>query len=114
MSGKDDDSSRDRNDPVEFATTHWTMVCRAGVVDSEKSREALEILCQNYWYPLYSYARRRVQSKEQAEDLIQSFFATLLEKNYVAAADATRGRFRAFLITSLKNHMAKEWQKKRG
>ena len=87
------------------------MVCNAGDDDSKTRQSALESLCENYWYPLYSFARRKVQQREQAEDLIQSFFATLLEKNIVASADSGRGRFRAFLITSLKNHMANEWHK---
>ena len=63
-------------------------------------------MCQSYWYPLYAYLRRRGYAQEEAEDLVQGFFAQLLEKDYIKAADRSRGRFRSFLLTSLKNYAA--------
>lgn len=84
----------------------------AGDDRHEDAVEALSRLCEYYWYPLYAYVRRRT-NEDEARDLTQSFFAHLLEKNTVAAADQTRGRFRAFLLTALKNFLANEWNKER-
>ena len=69
---------------------------------------ALAELCQRYWYPLYSYVRRRARDAAEARDLTQEFFVRLLEKNVVAFATPERGRFRAFLLTALKNFLANE------
>jgi RNA polymerase sigma-70 factor (ECF subfamily) len=68
-------------------------------------------LCRSYWYPLYAYVRRRGHSVQDAQDLTQEFFARLLEKNYVAAADPARGKFRSFLLAALKHFLANEWRR---
>ncbi len=94
----------------QFATTHWSVVLAAGDLRRQEARDALTQLCQSYWYPIYAYVRRRVPSVHEAQDLTQEFFAHLIEKNTVNAADP-RGRFRAFLLTVLKNFLANEWQK---
>ena len=94
-----------------FATTHWTVVLAAGKRHTPQSDRALEELCRTYWFPLYAYVRRRGYSKEDAEDLTQTFFARFLEKNYLAGLSAERGRFRAFLLASLKHFLANEWDK---
>ena len=94
-----------------FATTHWTVVLAAGQRHTKHSDHALEELCRTYWFPLYAYVRRRGQSKADAEDLVQAFFARFLAKNYLAGLSAERGRFRAFLLASLKNFVANEWKK---
>src|SRR5882724_5330508 len=85
-----------------FATTHWTVVLAAGRRHTPQSDGALEELCQTYWFPLYAYVRRRGHTKEDAEDSVQAFFARFLAKNYLAGLSAERGRFRAFLLASLK------------
>lgn len=98
----------------DFATTRWSRVLAAGrQAPTTEVRQALQRLCQDYWYPLYAYVRRRVPDANEAQDLTQSFFAELLEKNYVGAAQAQRGRFRAFLLTALKHFLSKEWDKAR-
>lgn len=84
----------------------------AGDSHNPDSRTALADLCQAYWYPLYAYLRRRGYPQEEAEDLVQGFFAQLLEKNYLKAADRERGRFRSFLLTALKNYAANEWDRR--
>jgi RNA polymerase sigma-70 factor (ECF subfamily) len=94
-----------------FATTHWTVVLAAGRRSSPQSANALEELCRAYWVPLYVYVRRRGYTKEDAEDLTQAFFAGLLEKNDFANVSSDRGRFRAFLLASLKHFLANEWDK---
>ncbi len=96
---------------AQFATTHWTVVCSAGGADSLHAREALEKLCRTYWYPVYAFVRRAGRSSHDAQDLTQEFFARLLEKNSFAAADRRRGKFRSFLLTSLKNFLVKEWER---
>ena len=96
-----------------FATTHWTVVLAAGKRSTPQSDRALEELCRAYWFPLYAYVRRRGHTKEDAEDLTQAFFARFLEKNYLAGLSAERGRFRAFLLASLKHFLINEWDKSR-
>jgi RNA polymerase sigma-70 factor (ECF subfamily) len=76
-----------------------------------EARAALETLCRTYWYPLYAYVRRMGQSPHDAEDLTQEFFARLLEKEWLLAADREKGRFRTFLLVALKRFMAREWQR---
>lgn len=100
------------NAPADiFATTHWTVVLAAGRKRTPQSDQALEELCQTYWYPLYAYIRRRGYSKEDAEDLTQAFFERFLSKNYLDGVKAERGRFRAFLLASLKHFLANEWDR---
>ena len=94
-----------------FATTHWTVVLKAGQRHTPQSDHALEELCRTYWFPLYAYVRRRGQTKADAEDLVQAFFARFLAKNYLEGLSAERGRFRAFLLAALKNFLTNEWKK---
>jgi RNA polymerase sigma factor (sigma-70 family) len=94
-----------------FATTHWTVVLAAGKRSTPQSDHALEELCHTYWFPLYAYVRRRGHTKEDAEDLTQAFFARFLEKNYLGLLDSEKGKFRAFLLASLKHFLANEWDK---
>jgi RNA polymerase sigma-70 factor (ECF subfamily) len=96
-----------------FLTTRWSVVLAArGDADTE-SHAALETLCHASWYPLYAYLRRMGQASHDAEDLVQEFFARLLEKEWLLAADREKGRFRTFLLVALKRFMAKEWQRER-
>ncbi len=85
----------------------------AGEATGQQSRDALAQLCEAYWYPLYAYVRRRVDDVHEAQDLTQAFFTHLLEKQAIGKADRSRGRFRAFLLTALKNFLANEWDKAR-
>jgi RNA polymerase sigma-70 factor (ECF subfamily) len=96
-----------------FATTHWTVVLAAGKRSTPQSARALEELCRTYWFPLYAYVRRRGHTKEDAEDLTQAFFARFLKKNYLTGLSTERGRFRAFLLASLKHFLINEWDKAR-
>jgi RNA polymerase sigma-70 factor (ECF subfamily) len=96
-----------------FVTTHWSVVLTAGHSDTARARDALARLCQTYWQPLYAYVRRLGHSPPDAQDLTQEFFARLLAKNYLADADESRGRFRSFLLSSLKHFLANEWDKAR-
>ena len=84
-----------------FTTTHWSVVVLAGQQHSAGSADALEVLCRQYWPPVYAFIRRRGHQPDDAQDLTQEFFARLLEKNYVESADAAKGRFRTFLLTAV-------------
>ncbi len=100
-------------DTSRFATTHWSVVLAAGSCSSLQYEQALSNLCHVYWFPLYSYLRRRGCDSHQAEDCTQAFFTRLLEKNTLRRADRNRGRFRSFLLTSLKNFLSDEWDRAR-
>jgi len=101
----------DSGSPREFSTTHWSVVVQAGDSDSPEADNALEQLCRAYWYPLYAYVRRQGHPPHDAQDLTQSFFERLLERKFLKLADPQRGRFRTFLLTSLKHFLINEWEK---
>jgi DNA-directed RNA polymerase specialized sigma24 family protein len=90
-----------------FQTTQWSLVLRAGSGEAEHEA-ALATLCQGYWRPVYAYIRWRGHDAEAARDLTQGFFAALLERQGLEAARRERGRFRDFLLTSVKNFLAHE------
>src|SRR6476660_10377940 len=92
----------------QFPTTRWTLVIAAGDPHRKEARFALVSLCAGYWYPLYAYLRRRGYPADQAQDLTQAFFVRVLEGRYLDRADRDKGRFRAFLLTSLKFFVADE------
>src|SRR6476659_9126329 len=89
----------------QFVTTHWSLIAAAGGTLDGLRSEALNSLCRSYWYPLYAYIRRAGNPPEEARDLTQSFLFQLLEKDAIRLADRERGRFRTFLLSSLKNFL---------
>jgi RNA polymerase sigma factor (sigma-70 family) len=93
-----------------FATTHWSVVRAAGQSDSTQASDALQQLCSVYWYPLYAFVRRQGHSSQDAEDLTQEFFARFLAKQYFGRADPALGRFRNFLLASLKHFLSEQWR----
>lgn len=92
-----------------FRTTRWSVVLRAGDLRGEAAG-ALETLCGSYWYPLYVFVRRRGFSAHEAQDLTQEFFARLLAGQALQSVDPAKGRFRTFLLASIKHFLAKEWR----
>jgi RNA polymerase sigma factor (sigma-70 family) len=96
-----------------FRTTHWSVVLQAGGQTPEGSAAALEKLCRTYWYPLYGYVRRRGHDADQAQDLTQEFFAQLLGRRFLDSVGPEKGKFRSFLIASMNNFLANEWDKSR-
>lgn len=99
--------------PPNFATTHWSLIIAAQGDDSIPAGAALASLCETYWYPLYAFVRRRGHASHDAQDLTQAFFEKLLEKNYLGDVARERGKFRSFLLASLKHFLANEWHKSR-
>lgn len=95
---------------MDFGTTHWSVVLTAADTQRAQAVEALETLCRAYWHPLYAYVRRQGHSPEEAQDLTQEFFAGLFAK-CVARAHPECGKFRTFLLTSLKHFLVSEWRK---
>lgn len=87
-----------------FDTTRWSLVVNASA-DAPHAREALEALCRSYRPPVIAYVRSRGYPADVAEDLVQAFFLRFIEKDWYAAADPERGRFRAYLLTMLKRHL---------
>jgi DNA-directed RNA polymerase specialized sigma24 family protein len=96
---------------ADFATTHWSIVLRAGAADNADARNALAFLCQRYWYPLYVFVRKKGIDPDRAQDVTQDFFARLIEKQVLERATPSRGRFRAFLLASLQNFLANVWDR---
>src|SRR5205809_7772696 len=97
----------------QFPTTRWTLVIAAGDPDRKDARTALVSLCEGYWYPLYVYLRRRGYPADKAQDLTQEFFMRVLEGRYLDRADPEKGRFRSFILTSLKFFVAAEEDRQR-
>ena len=83
-----------------FDTTRWSLVQAAGAAASAEARDALAILCETYWTPLYWYVRRQGYDADDAQDLTQAFLTRLVDKQDVRAARRERGRFRSFLLAS--------------
>lgn len=93
-----------------FPATRWSIVLGAGVTCQDRN-QALETLCRSYWYPLYAYLRRTGKSEEDAKDLTQGFFVRFLNREDFKRADQEKGRFRSYLLKSLKNYVANEYRK---
>ncbi len=111
MSNREDPQPNATNQDAWFTTTHWTVVLNAKDPKSPVAADALEQLCRTYWYPLYFYARRSGLNKESAEDSTQGFFARILEKNFLSQVQREKGKFRSFLLASLKHFLADEREK---
>jgi RNA polymerase sigma factor (sigma-70 family) len=93
-----------------FASTRWSVVgaCNADSA-SEEAEAAVAQLCRDYWPPLYSFVRRRGFSPADAQDLVQGFFGHFLRNKIYARTDSARGKFRSFLLASLKNYITDIW-----
>ena len=89
-----------------FPTTHWSRVAARRRPPTPEARAALAELCAAYWYPIYAFIRRKGHDADEALDLTQDYFARLLEKGTVAAADPAKGRFRSFLLADCRFFLA--------
>ncbi len=94
-----------------FVPTHWSVVQAASGDESELARAALAELCQTYWAPLYTFVRSRGHAVHDAQDLTQSFFAYVIEHKIYARADRAKGKFRSFLLASLKNFLGHAYER---
>jgi RNA polymerase sigma-70 factor (ECF subfamily) len=108
MTGRDKGAKGGVEKGGRFLTTHWSVIRDAGNPESPDYRAALSTLCETYWYPLYAYLRGYGCDPDEAEDLTQGFFARMLDKDDFQLADPERGKFRSFLLASLKHFTANE------
>jgi RNA polymerase sigma-70 factor (ECF subfamily) len=92
---------------ASFTTTHWSVVLEAQG-ETPAAQRALEILCRTYWRPLYGFVRRHGLEREEAQDLVQEFFARLLEHRNLDTVRREKGRLRSYLLVSLKRFLASE------
>ena len=99
--------------PGLFAATRWTLVLAASQQGTDDAAGALEKLCQCYWKPLHAYVQWQGFNDEDAQDLTQEFFARLLAKNALADVDRSKGKFRSFLLASMKHFLSNERDKAR-
>jgi RNA polymerase sigma factor (sigma-70 family) len=98
---------------AQFHTTRWTLVMVSAQSQAAGGRAALSELCRIYWYPLYSFVRRRGYSPHDAQDLTQGFFLYLLEHRALTQVDRLKGKFRSFLLASFQNYLSNEAQRAR-
>ena len=91
-----------------FAATHWSLVLAAGRDGTPGAHAALDTLCRAYWPPLYAYIRRSGCSPADAQDLTQGFFLQLLQRDFLDGVDPRKGKFRSFLLASLKHYLSNE------
>src|SRR5436190_8384112 len=96
---------------AKFATTHWSVVAQSALTNVPEAENALAKLCETYWPPIYSFIRRRGYSPADAQDLTQSFFAYFLRTKAYARTDPLHGKFRSFLLASVKNFLANDWDR---
>ena len=96
---------------ASFATTHWSVVARCALTDVPEAANALGQLCEMYWPPIYSFIRRRGYSPSDAQDLTQLFFAFFLRTKAYARTNPLHGKFRSFLLASVKNFLADNWDR---
>lgn len=94
-----------------FRTTHWTVVLDAARPGTERTQEAFAQIYLAYWYPLYAYIRRRGQLPPDAEDITQDFFLHLIEQQSLEGMERNGGKFRSFLLRSLDNFLANQWDR---
>jgi RNA polymerase sigma factor (sigma-70 family) len=104
-------SDRSTGKSVRFQTTHWSAVLRAAQNQLPGSHSALADLYRIYWYPLYAFVRRRGYNPEDAQDLTQGFFFSMLERKSLRQVTRQRGRFRSFLLASLKNYLSDQFDR---
>jgi len=98
---------------ASFPETRWSLVLAAGGEDASLRRAALSELCQQYWYPLYAYVRRRGATPDDAQDITQGFFEHLLELKVIERlGGADKGKLRSYLLTSIQNWMTKQYHKR--
>jgi len=94
-----------------FPTTRWSIILAAKEADDAGATQALESLCRSYWLPLYAFARRRGDPPEAAQDRVQGYFAELIERRVLHDARPHKGRFRAFLLHTMKHYLINERQR---
>ncbi|MGE3309624.1 MAG: RNA polymerase sigma factor [Limisphaerales bacterium] len=114
MSSTGPDDTRTRHKAAgTFPETHWSLVLKAGVSDATESARALNTLCRSYWRPLYAFLRRQGHTPHDAEDLVQGFLGRVVERADLSSVRPEKGRFRTFLLVSLRNHVLQQVERQK-
>lgn len=92
----------------KFQTTRWSVVLRAGCLDSNDGQQAWNDLIECYWYPLYAFCRQQGSASHDAQDLTQGFFVHLLDRQGLESVEESKGRFRTFLLAAFKNYIVNQ------
>jgi RNA polymerase sigma-70 factor (ECF subfamily) len=108
---KAEDSSGDQG-AGRFQTTHWSAVLLSAQSEAPGSRAALADLCKRYWYPIYSFVRRKGYNADDAQDLTQGFFLSLLDRKALSQVHPAKGKFRSFLLASLRNYLSDQFDRR--
>ncbi len=90
-----------------FAPTRWTLILRARG-ETPEARVALSELCEAYYQPVLRFLRREGRDEDAARELTQEFFARILTRGGFDEADPERGRFRSYLLGTLKHFLANQ------
>ena len=98
---------------TSFPTTRWSMILAARDGSTTEARAALEELCRDYWPPIYAFVRHIGHDPDEALDLTQGYFERLLEKDFLRSVDPRAGRFRSFVLVSVKHHISHERERSR-
>lgn len=108
------DEELDRHsEPSHFRTTAWSVVVGAQDGEDAQREACMAKLCRTYWKPIYYYVRRRGLNHDDARDMVQEYFATFLEKDFVATADRERGKFRTFVLVTVNRFLTKQMARRR-
>jgi len=89
-----------------FPTTDWGLLKNIRGDNPALLSAGLEILAKRYWRPVYCFLKRSGHNDADSKDLTQAFFAVWIQKNGFAKADLDKGRFRSFMLTSLKRFVS--------
>jgi RNA polymerase sigma-70 factor (ECF subfamily) len=112
MQASDDEKRYSLRQAGQFRTTHWSVVLAVNHDDDDTRGRAMEELCRAYWFPVYAFVRQQGHDVDDAQDFTQGFFAHVLERDTFASAQREKGRFRSFLLGSLKNFLGHEARKR--
>src|ERR1700726_3080343 len=99
--------------PTREEGAAWFKILLSARSQAPGSKRGLAKWESTYWYPIYVFVRRRGYNAEDAQDLTQGFFCSLLERKSLRQVGPQRGKFRSFLLASLKNYLSDEFDRKR-
>ena len=94
-----------------FLTTHWSLIEEIKR-RQDKDNALIGLLLKWYWKPVYCYLRRKGYQNEEAKDLTQGFFHEIvLSRRMIERTDASKGRFRWFLLYTLDQFLIDQLRK---
>jgi RNA polymerase sigma factor (sigma-70 family) len=94
------------DDYVEMPSTMWTLLSRA----REGNAGELDSLLRQYRPPVLAFVRTLVRDPEEAEDVTQEVFVTVLQDGILAKADRLKGKFRSLLLAVARHVISERWR----